>query len=87
MAQERIKYCMQRLDDNVRNVIDLENDPDYVGLRYLKAEGMNTIGKSKNIYTEQYADSDRLRVYLPPDGNYANEATVVTMTFVVICTA
>lgn len=84
MAQERIKYYMQRLDDNVRNIIDLEDDPDYVGLRYLKAEGMNDVGKSKNIYTEGYADSDRLRVYLPPDGNYANEATVVTMTFVVI---
>jgi hypothetical protein len=50
----------------------------------MRAEGMNDIGKSKNIYTEGYADSDRLRVYLPNDGNYTNEATKITMHFLVV---
>lgn len=87
MAQKRIKYCMQRVDLPGQTEIDLENDPDYVGLKYMQAKGINTVGESKNVYTEQYADSDRLRAYLPPDGNYANKATVITMTFLVIGSA
>ena len=85
MPQEtRYYYRMQRIDKPGYNERDLENDPEWAGLRYLKAEGINTIGKSKNVYTEEYADSDRKRVYLPPDDNYTNESTVITMTFVVI---
>lgn len=76
------KYYMQRTDISGQSAIDIEN---YFGnIRYLKAEGMNSVGKSKNIYTETYADSDRLRVYLPPDGEYTNEATTITMTFLVV---
>lgn len=75
---------MQRIDLPGYTERDLENDPEWAGLRYYKAEGINDIGKAKNVYTEEYADSDRKRVYLPPDDNYANEATVVTMTFLVI---
>ena len=56
----------------------------FVGLLYMRAEGMNDIGKSKNVYTETYADSDRLRVYLPNDGNYTNDATKITMHFLVV---
>lgn len=75
---------MQRIDLPGYTEMDLENEPKWAGLRYYKAEGIDDIGKAKNVYTEEYADSDRKRVYLPPDDNYANEATVVTMTFLVI---
>lgn len=75
-------HYMQRTDVVGYNIIDIEEQFD--GLLYMMAEGMNDIGKSKNVYTEGYADSDRLRVYLPPDGNYTNEATKITMHFLVV---
>lgn len=66
----------------------------FTGLRYLKAEGLLDIGKPKNIYTESYAESDRVRVYLPKHysggsqvhsvSDIANEQTEITMTFLVI---
>ena len=75
-------HYMQRTDVVGYNIIDIEEQFD--GLLYMRAEGMNDIGKSKNVYTEGYADSDRLRVHLPPDGNYTNEATKITMHFLVV---
>lgn len=80
MGINDIKYYMQRVDTDGYNVLDLEEY--FVGLRYYKAVGIYDIGKAKNVYTEKYADSDRLRYYLPKD--YANEATVITMTFLII---
>ena len=62
--------------------IDIEQS--FPGLLYMKADGMNNIGKSKNVYTEGYADSDRLRAYFPPNGVYTNEATKITMHFLVV---
>lgn len=66
----------------------------FSGLRYLNAKGIFDIGETKNIYTESYAESDRLRVYLPKhlyNGTYVhtasditNEPTEITMTFIVI---
>lgn len=75
-------HYMQRTDVVGYNIIDIEEQFD--GLLYMRAEGMNDIGKSKNVYTEGYADSDRLRVHLPPDGNYTNEATKITMHFLIV---
>lgn len=57
---------------------DLENDTDFVGLKYSKAEGLNKIGKAR-IYKETFKDSDRLRVHIPE--NLTNEPTTVTFTF------
>lgn len=76
-------HYMERVDvTDSLGQIDIEEQ--FSGLLYMRAEGMNDIGKSKNIYTEGYADSDRLRVYLPNDGNYTNEATKITMLFLVV---
>lgn len=84
MKSSPYSHRMQRIDDVDHNEIDIEDEFD--GLRYLKASGLNDIGASKNIYIEEYADSDRKRVYIPPGGNYANEGTKVKMTFIVIGT-
>ena len=74
---------MERVDiTDSLGQIDIEEQ--FSGLLYMRAEGMNDIGKSKNVYTETYADSDRLRVYLPNDGVYTNDATKITMHFLVI---
>lgn len=56
---------------------DLESD--FEGLRYSKAKGLNDKGRIKNTYSENYADSDRLRVYFPDKPK--REATTVTFTF------
>lgn len=77
-------HYMQRIDITGQQVIDIEEE--FVGLLYEQAEGINTVGEAKNVYTEEYADSDRLRYYLPPDGNYANKGTEITMTFLVVGT-
>lgn len=75
-------HYMQRVDIENQPTYDIEEQ--FSGLLYMRAEGMNDIGKSKNVYTETYADSDRLRVHLPPDGNYTNDATKITMHFLVV---
>lgn len=73
---------MKRVDINGQPTYDIEEH--FNGLLYMKTDGMNDVGKSKNIYTEEYADSDRIRVHLPNDGNYANEATKITMHFLIV---
>lgn len=75
---------MKRIDITGQSAKDIENNPDWKGLRYMRAEGINDVGKSKNIHTEGYADIDRLRVSLPPDGNYTAEATKITMHFLIV---
>lgn len=83
MKSSQYSHRMQRVIDGIGyEEIDIEDE--FPGLRYLKATGLNDIGAAKNLYTEEYADSDRIRVYLPPDGNYANQGTTVKMTFIVI---
>lgn len=78
-------HYFQRIDIPGQNVIDIEEN--FPGLLYEQADGINTIGKAKNVYTEEYADSDRKRYYLPDDTNYANEGTKVTMKFLVVAPA
>lgn len=59
---------------------DLERD--FPGLRYVRCEGLEAVGKPKNIYTEDYAEADGLRSYHPADsgGEVAHEATKVKLT-------
>ena len=85
-------HYMQRIDRRGYTQINIEEE--YPGLLYMKATGLNDIGKPKNIYTENYADSDRTRVYFPTknfNGTQAfdtdviaNESTKIEMTFLVV---
>lgn len=77
-------HYMQRVDITSPTQPTYDIEEHFSGLLYMRADGMNDIGKSKNVYTEGYADSDRLRVYLPNNGNYTNEATKITMHFLVV---
>lgn len=77
------KFYMQACDSKGKILdsspsIDLENYPDFEGLRYSKADGLDKVG-SPRVYTEKYADSDRLRVHMPD--NLTNESTTVEFTF------
>lgn len=77
-----VNFYMQKVDANdnlIANTLkDLESD--FVGLKYSKCEGLLNKGKRKNIYTEQYSDSDTLRVWQGDE--VTREATTIVFTFV-----
>lgn len=60
------------------DAVELDLEEHFSGLTYMKAEGLNKLGKPR-VYTEKFADSDRLRVYKPDDT--IREATTVTLSF------
>lgn len=74
-----IKFYMQEVDKNGSAIDGTLRDleADFEGLRYCKAEGLLDIGKPR-IYTETYADSNKVRTYIPDE--LTNEATTVTLT-------
>lgn len=59
------------------DTIDIEKN--FEGLHYLSCKGLLDKGKRKNVYTEEYADSDRLRVW--QGDSITREATVVEFEF------
>lgn len=61
--------------DNASRPVDIEMNYNAV---YSECKGIEDIGKAKNIYTEDYADSSFLRAYIPKQ--IAREATDVTLT-------
>ena len=74
------KFYIQQCDKNGvlidGTLKDLEVDFD--GLKYSKCEGIETLGSIKNIYEETYADSSKVRTYMP--SKVEREATTVTLT-------
>lgn len=69
-----IKHYFQKEGNST--VYDLESY--FSGLKYSKCEGLETRGARKNIYTEEYADSDTLRVWQGSD--VTRTATTITFT-------
>lgn len=57
-------------------------EQDFKGLRYSKIDGIEAIGAPKNVYSESYADSDRLRVYAPKDVKHKETTVTLTLFFV-----
>lgn len=53
----------------------------FKGLKYSKCEGLEDVGEA-NLYTEEYADSDRLRVYIPSDLTHKATEIKLTLFFV-----
>lgn len=73
---------MQATDRNgaVQGVVkDLERD--FKGLLYCSCDGLEAVGKVKNIYTESYAEQSGVRVYHPSDSDKdaTHEATKVEL--------
>lgn len=58
------KFYMSRwIDNDWETQVSLE---DYFsGMKYVSCEGLSTKGKIKNIYTENFAEVEDLRVYMP----------------------
>lgn len=67
------------LSETVFEIKDLEED--FEGLKYIKCEGLEDVGEA-NVYTEVFADSDRLRVYVPE--NVTHKATEVKLTLIFV---
>lgn len=80
MATSKYKFYMAECDAswNIINESRRNLEESFVGMRYLEAKGLNLVGKPK-VYTETYADSKRVRVFLPPSMTY--EPTKVTFSF------
>lgn len=81
------RFYLQATDKNgtaTGTAKDLEHA--YAGLHYISCEGLEDIGKPKNIYTEDYAEADGPRVYHPADSNLAltREATEIKLSLLFI---
>lgn len=83
-----VKFYMQKcskqgvlIDGTLK---DLE--VDFEGLRYMEAKGISKVGKVKNVYTEQYADSNTLRTWHPSEKgeNTTHEATTIQLKLLFI---
>lgn len=70
-------YISRYVNDEWEAPTDLETT--FEGLHYLKCDGLSTVGKIKNIYTETYAETSELRVSLPEQ--VARENTDITFDF------
>ena len=49
--------------------------------KYVKFEGLSETGKVKNIYTETFAESEELRMYIPDEVLYDNTEISLTLLF------
>lgn len=59
-------------------LIDIE---EHFKCKYVKFEGLSEAGKVKNVYTEAYADSEELRVYVPDEVLYEQTDISLTLLF------
>ena len=78
-----IKFYMQECDKKGVLVEGTKKDleADFEGLRYMEAKGISKVGKVKNVYTEQYADSNTLRTWHPSENGEVttHEATTIQL--------
>lgn len=77
-----VKFYMQECDKNgVLRGTKKDLEADFDGLRYMEAKGISKVGKVKNSYTEQYADSNTLRTWHPSENNEetTHEATTIQL--------
>lgn len=76
---EAPKFYIARLIDNVwEEATDIEAKFD--GLHYVKCDGLSKFGAVKNVFTETFAETSELRVYLPE--TVARENTDIEFEFV-----
>ena len=59
-------------------LIDIE---EQFKCKYVKFEGLSETGKVKNIYTETYAETEELRMYIPDEVLYENTDMSLTLLF------
>lgn len=71
---------VQRID--IANQPNISLEGSFKGLKYVESSGLNELGKPKNQYTENYADSDNVRVYIPDDLHNDSRSVSITLLFI-----
>ena len=64
--------------EGIGELIDIE---EQFKCKYVKFEGLSETGKVKNIYTETYAETEELRMYIPDEVLYDNTEISLTLLF------
>jgi hypothetical protein len=85
MSEYGYEFYLQECDKEGNILAGSEKkilEQDFKGLRYSKIDGIEAIGAPKNVYSESYADSDRLRVYAPKDVKHKETTVTLTLFFV-----
>ena len=68
-----------KYDDEAKGeIIDIE---EHFKCKYVKFEGLSETGKVKNVYTETYAETEELRMYMPDEVLYENTELSLTLLF------
>lgn len=69
---------MQRIDKPNQPVYNIETH--FPGLHYKEFKGLENFGKIKSVYTEAFAETDALQVYVHPTP--VRDAIMLTLTLV-----
>ena len=72
------KNKSQYVEEAKGELIDIEAQ---FKCKYVKFEGLSETGKVKNIYTETYAETEELRIYIPDEVLYENTDMSLTLLF------
>ena len=72
------KETSQYDKEDIGELIDIE---EQFKCKYVKFEGLSETGKVKNIYTETYAETEELRMYIPDEVLYENTDLSLTLLF------
>lgn len=72
------KNKIQYVEEAKGELIDIEAQ---FKCKYVKFEGLSETGKVKNIYTETYAETEELRMYIPDEVLYDNTEMSLTLLF------
>ena len=72
------KETSQYDKEDIGELIDIE---EQFKCKYVKFEGLSETGKVKNIYTETYAETEELRMYIPDEVLYDNTDMSLTLLF------
>ena len=78
------KFYMVACDNKGNPIVGAQTmdlEKDFEGLKYSSMDGIETIGAAKNIYSESYSDSDRLRVYVPSEVKHKETEITFTVYF------
>ena len=85
MSEYGYEFYMQECNSKGQPLTDTAPkrlEQDFQGLRYASIDGIEAFGAPKNVYSESYADADRLRVYAPADIKHKETTVTLTLYFV-----
>lgn len=89
MSEYGYEFYMQECDKEGKvlagsSPLNIEVDfkmEDGTCVRYSKIDGIEALGAPKNVYSESYADADRLRVYAPTEVKHKETTVTLTLYF------